>query len=94
MIRIDKGILEVRGDIDQLHNEIYKLLHKLAEQEIIDKDTMHFLVEFAFMSEEEIIQAVREVIDEKEEKTEEDRVMSEILDTMETLLNHIGRKDK
>ena len=30
----------------------------------------------------------------KEEKTEEDRVMSEILDTMETLLNHIGRKDK
>lgn len=94
MIRIDKGILEVRGDIDQLHNETCKLLHKLAEQEIIDKDTMHCMVEVAFMSKQELIQTVREVIDEKEEKTEEDRVMSEILDTMETLLNLVGRKDK
>lgn len=94
MIRIDKGIIEVRGDIDLLHNETCKLLRKLAEQEIIDKDTMHFLVEVAFMSNEELIQAVREVIDEKEEKTEEDRVMSEILDTMETLFNLVNERDK
>lgn len=94
MIRIDKGTLEIRGDIDQLHNETCKLLHKLAKQEIIDKDTMHFLVEVAFMSEEELIQAVREVIDEKEEKTEEDRVMSELLDTMETLFNFVNERDK
>lgn len=94
MIRIDKGTLEIRGDIDLLHNETCQLLHKLAKQEIIDKDTMHFLVEVAFMSEEEIIQVVRKVIDEKEEKTEEDRVMSKLLDNIETLFNFVNRENK
>ena len=94
MIRIDNGILEIKGSKEQLIHDTCKLLRKLAEQEIMDKDTMHCMVEASFMSEEELIQMVREVINEKEEKTEEDKVMSDILDTIETLLNLVERKNK
>lgn len=94
MIRIDNGILEIKGSKEQLIHDTCKLLRKLAEQGIMDKDMMLCMVETCFMSDEEFIQIVREIINGKEEKTEEDKVMSDILDTMETLLNLVERKNK
>lgn len=94
MIRVDKGVIEIKGNKNQLYHEACMLFYRLAQQEIMDRDTMHTVVETCFMSEEEMIDMVREIINGKEEKTAEDEVMSKILDTMDELLNTIKRNDK